>query len=106
MSFKHSEETKKKFRNRQWSNETIKKRADTRRGKPCNRQLTDKWRTALRNAKCIRIEQYSKSGEFIKRWDSIIEAATALNIHPTDISRVCKGQRKPSAGYYWKFYNN
>lgn len=44
--------------------------------------------------------------QIIKIWNSIIEAATSLNIDKSDISRVCSdNNRNHSNGYYWRYYN-
>lgn len=47
--------------------------------------------------------QLSKSGIFIKQWDSILNAATSLNISNTGITNVCKGRQKSTAGYKWMY---
>jgi hypothetical protein len=57
---------------------------------------------AKKNANRLRINQYSKSGEFIKSWNSMLEAEKSLNIH--HIGSVCAGHRKYAGGYVWKYY--
>jgi len=47
--------------------------------------------------------QYTKENEFIKRWDSIISAATFLKIHSASISICVNGKSKTSGGYIWKY---
>jgi hypothetical protein len=51
------------------------------------------------------IIQFSKSGDFIKEYNSINEAAKELNIDKTCISRNCNGKYKTAFGYVWKFKN-
>tara|TARA_R110000868_G_scaffold145781_1_gene366186 strand:- start:563 stop:1252 length:690 start_codon:yes stop_codon:yes gene_type:complete len=53
---------------------------------------------------CKPIHQYSKSGEFIKTWNSIKEACSYLNMDPGTITNVCSGGRQKTAyGYIWKY---
>ena len=49
--------------------------------------------------------QYSKSGEFIKRFDSVKKAAIELNLNESNIHFVCKKQRyyKSTGGYVFKY---
>lgn len=50
-----------------------------------------------------RIAQKTKSGAVVKIWGSMKEAATHLNINYQRISRVCRGERKTTAGYIWEY---
>jgi len=49
------------------------------------------------------VEQYSKTGEFIKKYDSIKEAATAVNISASNITATCTGKQPSAGGYKWKY---
>lgn len=51
------------------------------------------------------VEQRTKNGEYIKTWDSIIEASKALGIDSSTISSVCLGtdpKRHTAGGFIWK----
>jgi group I intron endonuclease len=50
-----------------------------------------------------KVIQYSKTGEFIKKWDSISDAQKALHIR--HISEVCRGLKnyKTTGGYIWRY---
>lgn len=48
------------------------------------------------------VNQYDMSGNFIKRFGSIIEASIELNIHPSCICNCCKNRRKSAGGFIWK----
>jgi hypothetical protein len=48
--------------------------------------------------------QFSKDGEFIRRWDCIIDAKLELGI--SHISCCCKGRQKTAGGYVWKYENS
>lgn len=49
--------------------------------------------------------QYTKDGQFIKKFDSVKKAAIELGLHETCIHCVCKGQRgyKQTGGFVFKY---
>ena len=49
------------------------------------------------------VYQYSKDGQFIKKWDYMNDAAINLNLSKGNISQVCLGQRKTCGGYKWTY---
>ena len=49
------------------------------------------------------ILQFTKSGLFLKRYESIKQASEALNINAARISEVAKEKRKSTGWYAWKF---
>lgn len=51
------------------------------------------------------VNQYDKKGNYIKKWESIINASKELKINPSGISATCKGKRKSAGGYKWKYVN-
>lgn len=53
------------------------------------------------------IIQYDKDGNFIKEWDSIIEAARELGVNGSSITLVCqeKPHHKTAYGFIWKYKN-
>lgn len=59
------------------------------------------------NPKMIRhqrpVEQYSKNGELIKIWDSIIDVERQLYIPSCNVIYACKGKRKTAGGYIWRY---
>jgi hypothetical protein len=50
-----------------------------------------------------KINQYDLQGNFIKQWNSIIEAGNTLRIDTSSISKVCKNKRKTAGNYIWKY---
>lgn len=57
-------------------------------------------------ASCAKpVLQFSKTGDFIKEYESIREAARVLETGKEGISRCCHGKLKTSAGFVWKFSN-
>lgn len=53
----------------------------------------------------IPVIQYDLNNNFIREWDSITGAASALGIRSNKITMVCKGQRNHTGGYVWKYKN-
>ena len=49
------------------------------------------------------VDQYTKDGIFIKSYPSIKEASLQTNSCGKKISAVCKGQRKTTNGFIWKY---
>lgn len=52
----------------------------------------------------IEILQYTLEGDFVKKWNSIKEAAEYLNTKQGNISECLRGNSKSSSGYIWKYY--
>lgn len=50
-----------------------------------------------------KIKQYSLSGELIRSWDSVSEAAKELGFTVSNIHRCCSGMIKTSNGFVWRF---
>lgn len=66
----------------------------------------EKCRDALNKAKYKPVNMYTLDGEFIRSFDSIVEAGTEFGWpHSTyaHIGDVCKGKRKQCGGYYWEY---
>jgi hypothetical protein len=51
----------------------------------------------------MKITQYSIDGEFIKEWDSILEAAKTLNIRQQNIVNNLKGRSKSAYNFIWEY---
>lgn len=49
------------------------------------------------------IDQYTKEGEYIKTWDSVLVAARHLKRSHANISSCCKGRLKTAYGFVWKY---
>ena len=50
----------------------------------------------------IPVAKYDKNGNFIKKYDTIIDASKETKSSRTDILRVVNGERKSSEGYIYK----
>ena len=55
------------------------------------------------HVRAVKINQYDLKNNFIKTWNSIIDASKQLNIQPACICNNCKGRRKSAGGYIWKY---
>lgn len=49
------------------------------------------------------IDQYTKDGKFVKRWHCMADAAREYGIDPSHLSKCCRGARKTTNGYIWKY---
>lgn len=47
-----------------------------------------------------------KSGDIIKTWNSVYEAAQTLKISPSNIRDVCRNKIKSVGGFFWSFTEN
>lgn len=58
---------------------------------------------ALKNRKDLSkpILQFTKDGEFIRRWDNAREVERELGIKNSNIPKCCKGKYKTVGGYKW-----
>lgn len=54
----------------------------------------------------IKILQLTKEGVNIGVWDSMSQAAKALNLHTSRICAVCNGRRETHGGFKWKRFNS
>jgi hypothetical protein len=52
------------------------------------------------------ILQYSKSGNFLKKWDGATQASIFLSKHPSAITECCRGFRKTAYGFIWRHEDN
>ena len=52
---------------------------------------------------CKEVYQYSLNKEFITKYNSIIEAAEAMNIHKSGIQACCTGRQKTAKDFIWSY---
>lgn len=62
--------------------------------------------TKVSNNRERSIEQLSKNGDIIFKWESIAEASRELGVTSVAILSACKGITKTSAGYKWRYADN
>lgn len=61
-------------------------------------QLSVNWEKNKR-----KVYQYTKDGQLVKEWDSIIEAANKLGLNSPNIIACCNNRQKTCGGYGWKY---
>lgn len=66
--------------------------------------FTDETKQKISDAKPKKIvAQYDLDGNYIRTYKSISEASKATGISTTVISKCCKGKRRTSKGFIWKY---
>lgn len=66
-------------------------------------QLIEKLKTIYNIPRIKSVYQYTKDGEFIKKWDSINECSANLGIWAQNITRCCHGRCKSCGGFKFSF---
>lgn len=106
----HSEETKRKMSERmKGKNHPMfgKHHSEEAKRKICEagkgRITSDETKKKLGIINRKKVIQYDINYNFIKEWDSIVEASNTLNISKTHIGECCKGKRKTTGGYKWEY---
>lgn len=51
-----------------------------------------------------KINQYDKNNNFIKTWDCMSDIERELNISICNICKCCKGKRKSTGGFIWRYF--
>lgn len=93
----HSEETKRKI------SEAHKGLKNPNYWNNLSDENKKKIRLASRNACRVEVEQYTKDGVFLKKWDSISDIEKELGCHHANIRKCCIGKRKTLKGFVWKY---
>lgn len=90
----HSEDVRKKISE---AHIGMKYSAETnaKKGRP---RLKDE-----KNPQSVKILQYTKDGNFIKEWPSMISVTRELGVNFGSISNCCKGIGKSAGGYVWRY---
>lgn len=69
-----------------------------------NRTVSDAVKNSLllgSKSRQISVLQFTKSGEFLKRFNSAVEAGRILKINASHIGETCKQIRKSAGGFCW-----
>lgn len=88
-----------------YSNETIEKMRNAKIGKKLSEEHRKNISKANKGKNYIKVSQYDKTGKYIKTYNSMIEAAEKSGCYVSKISCCCKGKRKTTGGYIWKYTN-
>ena len=110
LGFKHSNETKNKMSE---SHKGLVHKKDTiiKMIKNKNKQ-SEHTKNKLSEINKGRISQNKQpiyqidlDNNIIKKWDCVTDAAKTLNLSPSLICSVCRGKRKSTGGFKWKYLN-
>lgn len=103
LGVKHSKEAKKKIseeaKGRIMSDEAKQKISEANTGK-IHSDETKKKMSLVRQKPVL---QFTKNNEFVKRYNSIIEAVKETGINDGNISQCCLGKLKTSGNYLWMY---
>ena len=110
----HSEETKKKIGLATIKTHTGRKRSEETRLKisEAAKARDNKYHPNMHSKEAIKkriakvskpVLQFTKSGEFIKEWESGAVAARELNLNKGNLNSCCNEKVKSCGGYVWKF---
>ena len=72
-------------------------------GFSCNHSAESKKRIRENNPSKKPILQFSKYGEFIAEYNSVMEAERQTGCNHGHICKCCKGKQKSCGGYIWKY---
>ena len=50
-----------------------------------------------------KVEQYTTDGKFVRRWDSLTDAANGLRLHTSNICAALKDGNRTIGGYRWRY---
>lgn len=105
---KHSEEVKLKMRNH-WAThertESQKMSAKLFGQYHKGKSHSDEWNKKIGKAHEIKINQFDLNGNLIATWRSLKDASDILHIPRGNLCKVCKGERRSSHGFIWKYHN-
>jgi hypothetical protein len=68
-------------------------------GKKMSNSAKDK----MSKSQKLPILQYDLEGNFIKKWDGIVDASKEIGKHSTNIARCCQNKYKQAYGFIWKY---
>lgn len=49
------------------------------------------------------VDQYTLDGQFVRKWESIMDVERELGIDNRNISSCCSGKRKTTGGFVWRY---
>ena len=94
--------------NNVWTNlrwVTLKENSNNRLTKKHQSDAAKVRHTEGRQILCFRkpVYQYTKEGEFVKKWGGVCVASKELGLHSSDITMTANNKRKTCGGYIWQW---
>ena len=99
LSEAHKKALSEAHKGKRHSDATKKAMSESRKGKR-HSEMTKK---AIGKTNSKKVLQFTKSGEFIREWQSAKEAALTLGVARSGICNCCKNRSKVSNGFIWKY---
>lgn len=87
------------------SEETCKKQSEAQKNRYKNeeeRKKTSETQEPYKKKVC----QYTKEGEFVRKWESLKEIERVLGYDGSNITRCCKGKQKSAYNFIWRYACN
>lgn len=92
------------------SEETKRKMSESRKGEKhfmYGKHHSEETKRKIKESQKMRkIAQYNLQGELIRIWDCMHDIGRELGIAISNVQKCCKGKRKTSAGFIWKYYED
>ena len=94
-----------KLRGRPRDEITKQKISESHKGKVLSDDTKQKVSEAIKLIQGRKIKQFDLEGNFIREWDSIVDAAQALNIDKANIGHCCRHtiNHNSAGGYIWRY---
>lgn len=104
---KHTQESIEKMRRaqlgRRASEETKRKMSQSHKGLISGDKNPMFGVNGERHPNSRRVNQYTKSGEFVKSWGCITDVERELGVAHNSISKCCRGGLKSCGGFVWRY---
>ena len=105
LTYEHKMKISRALVGKKASEATKRKLSELRKGKPSHMRGThqsEEARRRISEAKGQAVEQYTKDGVLLARFESQKKAALCTGISKGNISSCCNGRRKTAGGYIWR----
>ena len=89
------------WKGKKFSEETKRKISEARKGRKMSQESIEK----SRQKKFKSVLQFTKNNVFVKEYPSALEAEKETGILRSHICSCCKGKRKTTGGYIWRYKN-
>lgn len=106
LSKEHREKLSKVRKGRKLSEQNKIGIGNARRGKRHTEETKARIRSLMfgeNSPRAKSVYQYTKDGDFVKRWGCVSDASRDLKIDGSCIGKCCNGKRKNAGGFLWTF---
>lgn len=89
------------------SEETRKRQSESHKGKKLpeeqRKKISESGKISQRKCKAVRVIQFDLDGNQIRIWDCMTDITEELGISQPHICSCCKGKRKTTGGFKWRY---